>query len=105
VKVWDAATGACLRTLEGHGSAVNSVAFSPDGSAIASGSFDKTVRLWDVATAAPCTPVTGGSAAPQSKAMAAAEAERLAKEAAAAEQEQLRRENVVAPTTSCCCMA
>ena len=31
----------------GHGSGVRSVAFSPDGSRIASGSFDDTVRIWD----------------------------------------------------------
>lgn len=34
-----------LRTLEGHMSEVNSVAFSPDGSTVASGSWDGTVRL------------------------------------------------------------
>jgi WD40 repeat protein len=52
VRLWDAATGALLQTLEGHTSSVTSVAFSPDGKQVVSGSYDKTVRLWDAATGA-----------------------------------------------------
>jgi WD40 repeat protein len=40
----------CTRILRGHDRAVLSVVFSPDGSQIASGSLDGTVRIWDVQT-------------------------------------------------------
>ena len=48
--MWDAETGQSMLTLPGHEGMVYSVAYSPNGQHIASGSVDKTVRVWDAET-------------------------------------------------------
>ena len=47
MRLWDLATGRCLRTLADHEDWVNSVAFGPDGMYALSGGGDPSVRLWD----------------------------------------------------------
>jgi WD40 repeat protein len=60
VRVWD--TGQPLgHPLTGHTGPVSSVAFSPDGQRVVSGSDDTTVRLWPVypdAVSALCAKLT-----------------------------------------------
>ena len=53
------ATAQLKATLEGHTEVVWSVAFSPDGKILASGSWDQTVRLWGVDTAQLLHTLTG----------------------------------------------
>src|SRR5207302_4034060 len=46
---WDLAKGEDVAWLQGHTSYVWSLAFSPEGATLVSGSGDSTVRLWDTA--------------------------------------------------------
>ncbi|HEY1186745.1 MAG TPA: hypothetical protein VGE74_03760 [Gemmata sp.] len=49
-KLYDVKSKREKLVLKGHKGQVLAVAFSPDGSTVATGSFDFTVRLWDTAT-------------------------------------------------------
>ncbi|MCI0684301.1 MAG: sigma-70 family RNA polymerase sigma factor [Gemmataceae bacterium] len=47
IQVRDVKTGDLMRSLAGHASLVTCLAFSAEGQTLASGSADKTVKLWD----------------------------------------------------------
>jgi len=48
VNVWDSRTGKLVRSFRGHTGLVSSLAFSPDGRRLYSGSRDTTVKVWDL---------------------------------------------------------
>jgi eukaryotic-like serine/threonine-protein kinase len=48
-----------LEVLSGHGDQVVSAAYSPDGTRIATASYDRTARIWDARTGAPLVVLYG----------------------------------------------
>ena len=55
VNLWETSTGTstgkCQSTLSGHSDVVTSVAWNNDGSKLATGSWDETVKVWSVGSA------------------------------------------------------
>lgn len=49
----------CIYTLTAHSNWVNSIAISPDGQQIASGSYDETIKLWQLRTGKQLAALTG----------------------------------------------
>ncbi|GBD36579.1 hypothetical protein HRbin36_01704 [bacterium HR36] len=50
LEMWDVKTGGLAWTVHAHVSGVTSLAFTPDGKLLASGSWDKSVAIWDMET-------------------------------------------------------
>ncbi len=50
VNLWNPNTGKLIKALKGHEGTVNSVAFKPDGTVLASGTRDGNIRLWNIET-------------------------------------------------------
>ena len=53
INLWDAASRRLVATLEGHTGVIAALSFNSQGRVLASGSWDKTARLWDVDAQAP----------------------------------------------------
>ena len=54
IRIWDVQTGNLVERLRGHGDWVRSVAFTPDGRGLISGSADKKVKRWDLTSFLEC---------------------------------------------------
>lgn len=59
LRLWDTSTGELRGNFEGHRSSILSLAFSPDGTRLASASDDETVKVWDVASGKVVTTLIG----------------------------------------------
>jgi WD40 repeat protein/DNA-binding SARP family transcriptional activator len=53
IRLVDMATGETIQTINAHSSVVMDVAFSPNGTRLASASWDNTSKVWDVASGQP----------------------------------------------------
>lgn len=51
-QVWDVSRAQLNTTLIGHSDVITSIAIAPDGHTIISGSRDKTIKIWNMATGA-----------------------------------------------------
>ena len=58
---WNLGSGRLLRTLTGHSAGVESVAISPNGQLLASGSRDDTIEIWNLGSGRLLRTLTGHS--------------------------------------------
>ncbi|GFZ45270.1 Lissencephaly-1 homolog [Saitozyma sp. JCM 24511] len=50
IRIWDAQSGQCLRTLVGHDNWIRALVFHPSGKYLLSASDDKTIKVWELNT-------------------------------------------------------
>lgn len=84
--IWRVSDGKLERRFAGHLDALYSVAISPDGKVLATGSYDQKIKLWDTNTGAEVRTLTGHNGAvyglafrPDSKVLASASGDRTVK--------------------------
>ncbi len=85
-QLWNAADGKLLRTINAHRDSLYAAALSPDGSTLATGSYDQQIKLWNVADGRERLTITGHNGAiydlafhPQGHILASASADRTVK--------------------------
>jgi dipeptidyl aminopeptidase/acylaminoacyl peptidase len=85
-KLWNTADGKLIRAFDGHKDAVYSVALSPDGKILATGSYDQTIKLWETESGKEIKTLTGHNGAvfslafrPDGKILASASLDRTVK--------------------------
>ncbi|WP_422924552.1 sigma-70 family RNA polymerase sigma factor [Singulisphaera sp. PoT] len=82
ITLWDLEAGKERAVLRGHSEGISSLSCTADGSRLASGSYDQTVRLWNVASGEPRKvfqseqPVHGVALSPDGSKLAAASGQR-----------------------------
>lgn len=61
MKIWSSVTGRLLATLRGHSAEIADIGVSYDNKLLATGSCDKTVRVWNLKNTAPVAILHGHS--------------------------------------------
>ena len=86
IRQWSVAHGKLRHVFEGHQDAVYSIALSPNGKILASGSYDQKIKLWDTANGKELNTLSGHNGAvfglafrPDGKILASASADRTVK--------------------------
>ncbi len=59
IKIWSSRSGQLLSTLRGHSGEVCDLSLSYDNTMLASGSLDKSVRVWCAQTSSPVAVLIG----------------------------------------------
>ena len=86
VRQWKVAEDQLVKVFAGHKDAIYSLALSPDGNTLATGSYDQKIKLWDVATGKEIRTLSGHNGCvyqlsfrPDGKILASASADRTVK--------------------------
>src|SRR5258708_18087427 len=58
VRQWNVADGKLIHIFEGHRDALYSIAVSPDGATLATGSYDQEIKLWNITTVREVQPLS-----------------------------------------------